>query len=491
MVGQVRIKPDFTLVDQRGKPTAEGFRFLQAITQVISGGGTFQPLSAILTGVSAMGPGTGLVTQVGASTFNKRTLAASSPILIANPDGVAGNPTFTGDLASAAEAIAGVDATKIITSFTLSAALTAAGGSYQPLDADLTSWAGVTRGTGFDAFTATPSSANLLALLTDETGTGANVFGTAPTISDPALFSTTGILTITRVDTGTVGPTVEIFHDDATPTAVSVPGQLLFYGRDSAANKQLYGGIASVTTDVTSTTEDAELQLYTTINGVSTLLFKLTATGVLTPAGTAAIAPLSFTSGTNLTTAAAGAWEYDGKALYFSHVASSRGVVAVKQAAWATAVVALTNNITTAQSIFQAANDTLTVVANTSYRFRAKLGFNTGATSHTTAFTLGGTATYTSVGYISQATSSAAGALAAPQMCRVAVATVSILTAASTAVTTDIWIEGIIRTTNAGTIIPQVTFSAGPTGTCETAANSFFEIEPIGTDTVAAVGNWA
>lgn len=47
---------------------------------------------------------------------------------------------------------------------------------YQPLAAALTSWAGVTRAAGFDAFTAAPSSANLRTLLTDETGTGAAYF---------------------------------------------------------------------------------------------------------------------------------------------------------------------------------------------------------------------------------------------------------------------------------------------------------------------------
>jgi len=43
-----------------------------------------------------------------------------------------------------------------------------AASTYQPLDADLTSWAGVTRAAGFDTFAATPSSANLAALLTDD-----------------------------------------------------------------------------------------------------------------------------------------------------------------------------------------------------------------------------------------------------------------------------------------------------------------------------------
>jgi hypothetical protein len=57
----------------------------------------------------------------------------------------------------------------------------------QPLDADLTSWAAVTRAAGFDTFTATPSSANLASLVTDETGSGALVFGTSPTLVTPAI----------------------------------------------------------------------------------------------------------------------------------------------------------------------------------------------------------------------------------------------------------------------------------------------------------------
>jgi len=59
----------------------------------------------------------------------------------------------------------------------------AAASTYQPIDADLTSWAGVTRASGFDTFAATPSSANLISLITDETGTGALVFANSPALS--------------------------------------------------------------------------------------------------------------------------------------------------------------------------------------------------------------------------------------------------------------------------------------------------------------------
>lgn len=52
-------------------------------------------------------------------------------------------------------------------------------------------------GTGVATFLATPSSANLATAVTDETGSGALVFGTAPTISNPTI--TTGSINNTPI----------------------------------------------------------------------------------------------------------------------------------------------------------------------------------------------------------------------------------------------------------------------------------------------------
>jgi hypothetical protein len=63
-------------------------------------------------------------------------------------------------------------------------------------------------GTGVATFLTTPSSANLLAALTDETGTGANVFANTPTLVTPNIGAATGTsLTATGaiVSTGTAG----------------------------------------------------------------------------------------------------------------------------------------------------------------------------------------------------------------------------------------------------------------------------------------------
>jgi hypothetical protein len=80
----------------------------------------------------------------------------------------------------------------------------------QPLDSDLTSWAGVTRASGFDTFVATPSSANLISLITDETGTGTLVFNTAPVF---ATSITTPSVLATANDSGALGASGTAFAD--------------------------------------------------------------------------------------------------------------------------------------------------------------------------------------------------------------------------------------------------------------------------------------
>jgi hypothetical protein len=65
----------------------------------------------------------------------------------------------------------------------------AIGTNVQAYDADLTTWAGITQGSGVGTFLATPSSANFFSMVTGETGSGAVVGGTAPgftTSANPA-----------------------------------------------------------------------------------------------------------------------------------------------------------------------------------------------------------------------------------------------------------------------------------------------------------------
>jgi hypothetical protein len=81
---------------------------------------------------------------------------------------------------------------------------------WQPLDSDLTSWAAITRASGFDTFTATPSSANLRTAITDENGTGALLFSGAT----DALFTTPKITTALKDANGN---TILAFSPGTTP----------------------------------------------------------------------------------------------------------------------------------------------------------------------------------------------------------------------------------------------------------------------------------
>lgn len=93
-------------------------------------------------------------------------------------------------------------------------------GNFQPLDAELTSWAAITRAAGFDTFVATPSSANLRTLLTDEGGTGAAYF-VGGALGTPASGTATN-LTGLPVSTGISGLGAGVATWAATPSTANL-----------------------------------------------------------------------------------------------------------------------------------------------------------------------------------------------------------------------------------------------------------------------------
>jgi hypothetical protein len=72
-------------------------------------------------------------------------------------------------------------------------------------------------GTGVATFLATPSSANLAAALTDETGSGANVFATSPTLVTPVL----GVATATSINGTTIPSSATLVKTSDTGTVTS------------------------------------------------------------------------------------------------------------------------------------------------------------------------------------------------------------------------------------------------------------------------------
>lgn len=218
--------------------------------------------------------------------------------------------------------------------------------------------------------------------------------------------------------------------------------------------------------------------------------------GILFAAGGTGTAPIVFTSGTNLTTAVAGAVEFDGKAYYATAAASSRQVIGTEQITALSADNSAPTNVNTAQNVFPTGQAVLTVQATTTYEFEAEYQIDTtGATSNSLGilFALAGGASLTSIAYKASATNgTAAGTPSAPAVSRFTAATVSTVTAAVAAATQrTVTLRGIMRVNAAGTIAPQFQYSAAPGAAPVVRANSFFRLWPIGSNTVTQVGNWA
>jgi len=155
--------------------------------------------------IAFTGPGAGSVTStsvVSANGFAGTVATATSTPAITLSTSVTGVLKGNGTAISAATA--GTD-------------YVAPGGALgTPSSGTLTSATGLPIATGVSGlgsnvatFLATPSSANLAAALTDETGSGANVFATSPTLVTPALGTPSqGVLSSCTVD-GTVGRNCE------------------------------------------------------------------------------------------------------------------------------------------------------------------------------------------------------------------------------------------------------------------------------------------
>ena len=220
---------------------------------------------------------------------------------------------------------------------------------------------------------------------------------------------------------------------------------------------------------------------------------------VILPAGTTTIPPLDFTSGTSLTTALAGAMEYDGNTLMFTPKGTERGLVPGMQFYCLNTAYAGANSTAT-QSIFGLTNG-VTLSSSTMYEFEmsATLLKTAGTTSHTFRTLFGGTATLNHILYDARVNCTpnvigTYGGSSNQQGVTANVATVITTTGALTSANTY-WsglVKGVVSINSGGTFHPQYSLSVAPGGAYTTQVGSYFAIWPIGAaGSNVNIGTWS
>lgn len=151
-------------------------------------------------------------------------------------------------------------------------------------------------------------------------------------------------------------------------------------------------------------------------------------------------------------------------------------------------------DVSTAQSVFAASQDSVVLKANRNYRFRGIYNIirAAGATSHTTGILFGGNATLNNIAGVARVSNPTGNILGAVSEITFSAVTETVITAANTSTTENVRVElqGIVRVTTAGTLIPQFKYSAAPGGAPTVKRGSFFEVWPIGEGGQAWTGDW-
>jgi hypothetical protein len=197
--------------------------------------------------------------------------------------------------------------------------------------------------------------------------------------------------------------------------------------------------------------------------------------------------PVRTRSSTLLGTPVAGTWEFDGNAPYFSPAASVRGIVPAIQYSKVSASGGVTlANSASAQSFLPSGAQNFPVVANTRYKFKAKLLVSKNVSnSASVSFLLanGGSSAFSWGQYLAscQSSSSASGGNSS-NIYQSSAMTATVVTPANTNQYDFITIEGDFVMSAGGTIQPQIQFSTAPGGSGAALQGSYFELFSFGTN---------
>jgi len=216
-------------------------------------------------------------------------------------------------------------------------------------------------------------------------------------------------------------------------------------------------------------------------------------------AGTNSVDPLTFVAGSNLTSASAGATEYDGKALYFTPQGAQRGILPSLQYYVLNANYSLANQSST-QSLLGVG---VTLSSGTRYQYRilCTIYASSGVrTSSGIQYALAGTATLAQHTYIVNPACSS-GQTTPTQVYQMSnhittgfTTLVTVSNSISGTAYYNLIIDGSIDVTTGGTVIPQLGFSNSqtPGSSSYVQAGATIEIWPIGASGAnTSVGTWA
>jgi len=326
----------------------------------------------------------------------------------------------------------------------------------QASDADLTSWAAITRASGFDTFATTPSAANLATLVTGES------YG----LTDAELAALAGLTSAV----------------DALP---------YFTGSGTAAVTTLTSAARTVLDDTSTANMLTTLGAAPIASPTFTGTVNLPGTTVIAAGSASASSWPKLTSGTLLTTAEDGAIEQDADATYITTDAGNRGVVQASQWIRADATRTFTSN-TSQQAIFNSPTNGRITLETGTYEFEALIAMTSmSGTSGNGKFSVigAGTATLGSILWQADGRDIAAettGGAAGTSWHVIATQTAANIVTAATGTALSFYARGTFEVTGAGTIIPS--FAQTTAAAAVVSIGSFFRVARIGSTSMTSVG---
>jgi hypothetical protein len=328
------------------------------------------------------------------------------------------------------------------------------------------------------------SLTNLVRMTTATTGTGTMTLGSAVTgfLSVPAGLNGLSV-TYEIADPGTAPTAREVGRGVYTSSGTTLTRATIFASTNGGSALSLSGAAY-----VSLSLADDDIK---NLNPVSIQM--QTSGSVNLAAGTATTDPLTFVSGTNLTSAANGAMEYDGNTLLFTPSSTSRGAVPATQFVALTSTNTLTST-TVAQKIFNVpSNGSLSVTGSTRYYFDMLLYITSMSASSGNAkidILGGGNATMSSTMWTAYGIDIAAPTTATAPVATLvtAVGSAASIFTASTATALYVVAKGTFRVNAGGTLIPSISLVTAAAAVVN--VDSYFVCWPMSASSATSLGNW-